>query len=235
MDWTTGPSSAKAQRIAAYQSAPQALVEASSEHEAHKEHQGHAGMKQEPSPARIRGFDRVTAVARDAHLAEPVTLAPPSAKNPNWLVRSNSQNRPLQETLHIEPKNFDVIKREDFSGKPLIDKVIGVGVAAHEGHLFGVANQLLGLFTAISFLTLVVTSMLMWLRRRPKGALGAPPAPATPPRLAPALVLLILAIGVFLPTLGVSLVLVFGFETIARRFLPGVSRWLGLTPRAMPV
>ena len=86
--------------------------------------------------------------------------------------RSESQNRPLQETLHIEPKSFDVIKREDFSGKP---------------------------------------------------------------RLAPALVLLILAIGVFLPTLGVSLILVLGFEATARRFLPGVSRWLGLTPRDAPV
>lgn len=232
MDWTTGPSSAKAQRVAAYQSAPPALAEASSEHEGH---QGHVGMKQGPSPARIAGFDRVAAIARDAVLAEPVMLAPPSPKSPNWLARSNSQNRPLQATLHVEPTSFDVIRREDFSGKPLIDKVIGVGVAAHEGHLFGVANQALGLFTALSFLTLVVTSMLMWLRRRPKGALGAPPALATPPRLAPALVLLILAIGVFLPTLGVTLMLVVSFEAIARRFLPGVSRWLGLTPRAAPV
>jgi uncharacterized iron-regulated membrane protein len=165
----------------------------------------------------------------------PSAAAPPSPKYPNWVVRSESQNRPLQETLHIEPKSFDVVKREDFSGKPLIDKVVGVGIAAHEGHLFGVANQLLGLFTALSFLTLVVTSILMWLRRRPKGALGAPPALVTPPRLAPALVLLILAIGVFLPTLGVSLILVLGFEATARRFLPGVSRWLGLTPRAAPV
>ncbi|MGZ9116718.1 MAG: PepSY-associated TM helix domain-containing protein, partial [Methylocystis sp.] len=235
MDWTTGPSSAKAQRMAAYQAAPQALAEASSAPDAHEGHADHAAMKQERSPSRIVGFDRVAAVARDARLAEPVMLAPPSPKNPNWLVRSESQNRPLQETLHIEPKSFDVIKREDFSGKPLIDKVVGVGIAAHEGHLFGVANQLLSLFTALSFLTLVVTSILIWLQRRPKGALGAPPALVTPPRLAPALVLLILAIGVFLPTLGVSLILVLGFEATARRFLPGVSRWLGLTPRAAPV
>jgi uncharacterized iron-regulated membrane protein len=191
-------------------------------------------MKHGPSPARVIGFDQVAAVARNARLAEPVTLAPPSPKNPNWIVRSQSQNRPLQETLHVEPARFEVMKREDFSGKPLIDKVVGVGIAAHEGHLFGVANQLLGLFTALSFLTLVVTSVLMWLRRRPAGALGAPPPLAQPPRLAPALVLLILGLGVFLPTLGVSLILVLGFEAVARRCLPGVSRWLGLAPRAAP-
>lgn len=143
--------------------------------------------------------------------------------------------RPDTLEILVDPTSFEVVRREDFSGKPLIDKVVGVGVAAHEGHLFGVANQVLGLFTALSFLTLVVTSMLMWLRRRPKDALGAPPALAAPPRLAPALVLLILAMGVFLPTLGVSLMLVLGLEAIARRFLPGVSHWLGLTPDATPV
>lgn len=235
MDWTTGPSSAKAQRIAAYQSAPQARAESSSEHDAHEGQPGHADAAHGPSPARIVGFDRVAAIARDARLAEPVMLAPPSPKSPNWQIRSESQNRPLQETLHIAPRGFDVIKREDFSAKPLIDKVVGVGIAAHEGHLFGVANQLLGLFTALSFLTLVVTSMLIWLRRRSSGALGAPPALARPPRLAPAIVLLILVMGVFLPTLGASLILVLGFEAIARDFLTGVSQWLGLTPRDAPL
>ena len=88
MDWTTGPSSAKAQRIAAYQVAPLALAEASSEHDGHDGHKGHAATKQGPSPSRIVGFDRVAAIARDARLAEPVTLAPPSPKNPVWLVRS---------------------------------------------------------------------------------------------------------------------------------------------------
>ena len=232
MDWTTGPSSAKAQRVAAYQSAPQARAESSSEHVAHEGHQGRADMAHGPSSARIVGFDRVAAIARNARLAEPVTLAPPSQKNANWLVRSESQNRPLQETLHVEPTRFEVIKREFFSGKPFIDKVVGVGIAAHEGHLFGVANQLLGLFTALSFLTLVVTSILMWLRRRPAHALGAPPPLATPPRLAPVFIMFILALGLFLPTLGASLILVLGFEAIARRFLPGVSHWLGLTPHA---
>lgn len=235
LDWTTGPSSAKAQRMAAYQAAPPALAEATGEHDAHEGHRGHAGMEHGSAPAHVTGFDRIAAVARDAHLAEPVMLAPPSPKNQNWAVRSQSQNRPLQETLHVEPTRFEVIKREDFAGKPLIDKVVGVGIAAHEGHLFGVANQLLGLFTALSFLTLVVTSVLMWLRRRPRGALGAPPALATPPRLAPALVVLILAMGVFLPTLGVSLILVLGFEAFARRLLPGLSQWLGLTPRRATV
>ncbi|MBM3578962.1 MAG: PepSY domain-containing protein [Alphaproteobacteria bacterium] len=230
MDWTTGPASARAQRMAAYREAPPARGEAASgEHEGHE---SHAGMNHSGAPTRIEGFERLAAIARNYRLAEPVTLVAPSPKNPNWQARSETQNRPLRETLSFDPTSFELIKHEDFSGKAFIDKVVGVGVAAHEGHLFGVANQLLGLLTALSFLTLVVTSLLMWLRRRQPGALGAPPALAEKPSLAPALVLLIVLLGVFLPTLGASLIVVLCFEAATRRFMPGVARWLGLAPGA---
>lgn len=228
LDWTTGPSSAKAQRLAAYNEAPPARAEVSSEHEGHE---GHAGMKHGASPATIEGFGRIAALALDAKLAEPVMLIPPSASRPVWQVRSDTQNRPRRETLHFDETSFKLIKREQFSEKPLIDRVVGVGVAAHEGHLFGFANQLLGLFTALSFLVLVVTSVWMWLRRRPIGSLGAPPALATQPRLAPALILLVVTMGILLPTLGCSLALVLAFELLASRFMPAVARWLGIRPR----
>jgi uncharacterized iron-regulated membrane protein len=108
---------------------------------------------------------------------------------------------------------------------------VSVGVAAHEGQLFGWFNQLLGLLTAIGYLVLVVSATLMWWRRRPRGALGAPPALAQPPRLATFVVALVVALGVFLPTLGVSLIVVLLAERLIRRFAPGASHWLGLAPR----
>lgn len=227
MGWTTGPASERAQRMAAYNSAPPAADE-------HAEHRDHAGMQHVGASLRLGGFDRIAQLVRPEHLAGPVILTPPSPKNPNWQARSATQNRPQQQTLSFDPASFTLVKREDFSGKPMIDKVVGVGIAAHEGHLFGVTNQLLGLFTALSFLTLVVSSLLMWLRRRRAGVLGAPPALAEPPRLAPALVLLIVLLSLFLPTLGMSLVAVFCFEAAARRFSPGIAAWLGLTPCAAP-
>ena len=68
----------------------------------------------------------------------------------------------------------------------------------------------------------------MWWRRRPRGALGAPPALAQPPRLAAFVVALVVALGVFLPILGVSLILVLIAERLIRRFAPGAGCWLGL-------
>ncbi len=232
-DWTTGPASAQKQRMETFSDAPAARAEApSDEHAEHmasgdgSSHSKHAGPGSRP--VRITGFDEVAALVLPLHLADPVLISPPSPKKPNWVARSDSQNRPLRTALEFDPNNFEQVKEEGFDDRALIDRIVGIGVAAHEGQLFGWFNQLLGLLTAIGFLTLVVTSALMWWRRRPRGALGAPPALTRPPRLAPFVVALIVLLGAFLPTLGVSLVLVLLVERALRRVAPAAAAWLGL-------
>ena len=57
------------------------------------------------------------------------------------------------------------MKRENFGDRSIVDRVVGTGVAAHEGQLFGLFNQLLGLFTAIGLLLLSVSAVILWWRR----------------------------------------------------------------------
>ncbi len=228
-DWTTGPASAQARRMTDFADAPPAAVEDEhAEHRkaaAHSEHTGHDAMR-----TAVVGFDEIAAQALPLNLADPVLVSPPSPKRPNWVVRSDAQNRPLRTTLEFDPKTFEQVKESPFSERPMLDRVIGIGVAAHEGQLFGWFNQLLGLLTAIGYLTLVITSFLMWWRRRPQGVLGAPPALSKPPRLAPFVVGLVVVLGVLLPTLGMSLLLVLALEQMIRRLAPEASGWLGLSP-----
>jgi uncharacterized iron-regulated membrane protein len=209
-------------------------VDASDEHAEHRmdagEHAGHMGHGAKHAP--IVGFDEIAAQVAPLKLADPVLISPPSMRRPNWIARSDAQNRTLRATYEFDPKSFEEVKRETFADRALIDRVVGIGVAAHEGQLFGWFNQLLGLLTAIGYLVLVVSATLMWWRRRPRGALGAPPALAQPPRLATFVVALVVALGVFLPTLGISLIVVLLAERLIRRFAPRVSHWLGLAPGA---
>lgn len=108
---------------------------------------------------------------------------------------------------------------------------MGFGVAAHEGQLFGWLNQVLGVFTAVSLVTLAVSSVVLWLRRRPSHMLGAPPAtrasqrPARSPWL---FAVLLVALGLFLPLLGISLIVVLLVERLVLRHLPVARAWLGL-------
>ncbi len=235
-DWTTGPASEQAVRMQNFRDAPPARreVDASDEHAEHRmdagEHAGHMGHGGKHAP--IVGFDEIAALVAPLKLVDPVLISPPSMRKPNWVARSDAQNRTLRATYEFDPKGFEEVKRETFADRALIDRVVGIGVAAHEGQLFGWFNQLLGLLTAIGYLVLVVSATLMWWRRRPRGALGAPPALSQPPRLATFVVGLVVALGVFLPTLGVSLIVVLLAERGIRRFAPGASHWLGLAPGA---
>jgi uncharacterized iron-regulated membrane protein len=221
-DWTTGPVSEKAQRKESFQQAPPAPSEN------HAEHHGHAPAGGGPSTS--AGFDKMAAIAAGLGLADPVMISSPSPERPRWIVRSITQNRPLRREIEFAPATFETIRETGFDTSPLIDKIFKVGIAAHEGQLFGWLNQLLGLVAVVGYLVLVVSSVVMWWRRRPSGALGAPPAHAPEPRLAPFVVGLVVVLGLFLPTLGVSLLAVLVAEQIIRRSSPKASRWLGLRP-----
>jgi len=228
-DWTTGPASAQAQRREMFDAARPRQSEAGDEHAAHNPHPS-GDFANGLSDRHPVGFDKIAVRVFPLSLAEPVLIAPPSSASPNWVARSDTQNRPLRVTLEFDPQSFQLVKQSGFADRPLVDRAIGVGVAAHEGQLFGWPNQLLGLLTALGYLVLVVSGALMWWRRRPMGILGAPSEILPRRRMAPALVGLIIALGLVLPTLGLSLLATLGCEALIRRRYPETSRWLGLEP-----
>lgn len=176
----------------------------------------------------------IVAEAKSQHLAFPVIVTPPGGPQrfggkatQEWSVRSDAQNRPLRVSLTYDPMTGRQTSRETFADKHVIDRVVGYGVAWHEGQLFGLVNQLIGVATALMLMTLSVTGFVMWRRRKPAGRLGAPPPAKQQARMGGALVLTI-ALAAFLPMLAISLVLVLALEFSVLRRLPATARWLGL-------
>ena len=217
-DWTTGRSSELAARTRANSAAP------ADEHAAH-----HAHADAGATPVDLGTLDRLVPVAEGLALAAPVLVAPPSRANGAWSARSEAQNRPLRTTVELDATTAAVTRRVDFDQRPLLDRVIGVGIAAHEGQLFGWLNQALGLFTALGLILVSLSAIVMWWRRRRQGELGAPRA-LPGPRYAAALFALVGVIAVLLPMFGLSLLLVFALERLLLHRLPRVSRFLGLDP-----
>jgi uncharacterized iron-regulated membrane protein len=134
-------------------------------------------------------FDRMAANAAAAKLAFPAMVVPPGAPAgeggsgkpaTGWMVKSETQDRPLRVTLRYDGQTGALVSRDDFAAKHPIDRAVGYAVAWHEGQLFPGINQLVGLFTALSLLTICGSGLTMWLKRKPKGSLGAP-APAKQP------------------------------------------------------
>jgi uncharacterized iron-regulated membrane protein len=179
-------------------------------------------------------LDVVVAHAAHEPLAYPVLALSPGAAlfgpaSPDWVVTSITQNRPLGMSITYASETGAQIAREGFADQHPIDRVVGYGLAWHEGALFGVANQIIGALTATALVAMSVTGFLMWRRRRPQGVLGAPPLPAE--RRKPLFVAIAtLALALFLPLLAVSLLLLWLIDLALPRLNPAAAAWLGITP-----
>jgi hypothetical protein len=164
----------------------------------------------------------------DAGLAldPPVVLAPePGAAGGRWTAKSQTANRPRRVNLVIDGTTGTIESRDDFSTKHPIDKAVAIGIALHEGRLFGWPNQLLGLLTALGLVVVCMSAVWLWLRRRDPGTLGAPP-PGVPRARSLPLVALMLVLGALLPLFGLSLVVVLLLERFLLRRIPAVAAWL---------
>ena len=121
----------------------------------------------------------------------------------------------------------EVARRDTFGQKHIIDQVVGVAIAAHEGQLFAPLNQILGVLTALGLVTLCVSAFVMWRRRAPDGVLGAPP-PIPDARVGAGLAVIIVIAGLLLPVLGASLIALALVERLILRHWQPAQRWLGL-------
>ena len=172
-------------------------------------------------------IDRLLPGVLAQRLAAPVLIAPPSRFAATWTARSEVADRPLRAELVLDGASGAVITRTDFAQHPLLDRIIGYGVAIHEGQLFAPLNQLFGVFTALGMITLSASAVVLWWRRRPAGYLGAPSAhPGV--RYPRVLIGLLLLLGVLLPLLGTSMVIVLLLERLVLARMERARRFLGL-------
>lgn len=172
--------------------------------------------------------------ARAENMPAPAIVQPPGAPNlfgpPNgnsWTLTTQTQNRPLVRKVSYDPATGAEVARSGFADKHAIDRVVGYGIAWHEGQLFGLANQLIGVATALALVTLAVSGFLMWRRRKPGDVLGAPPAARDPARLK-GVAAIILLLAALLPLLAASLILLWIVDRLLLPRLPRAARWLGV-------
>jgi len=172
-------------------------------------------------------MDRVVAAAQYLQLAPPVLISPP-AKGADWKVRSDAANRPLRADAKINGATGAIANLRTFSQRHPIDQTIGYGVAVHEGKLFGAANLLVSLLTALGLMLLCASAMATWLQRRPPGVLGAPEI-LEKPRFSAALLAAVATLAVAFPLWGASLAVVWIVEFVLLRRIAPSRAWLGLT------
>lgn len=176
-----------------------------------------AGMAMDTAPQPISpqaGLDAVYETARQLAFPAPTLITPPASARDVWHIRSDAQNRPKRVEASVTAQG-EVTHVTRFADKGLSDRLIGYGVAFHEGHLFGVLNLLLNLIVALLLTLASVAALMLWLRRRRPGHLDAPQSSPRPIGWGALTVMGVM--GILLPELGASLLLL----ALAGRFLGG--------------
>jgi uncharacterized iron-regulated membrane protein len=229
-DWTTSSAEVMAARQARSDMHAMHDMQAMGEHAQHNAVYGRHSTTL-AGPNAFAAIDAMVPVVADLKLTEPVLISPPMAAGGNWTARSDTRNRPLRVDLVLDGATGALLKRTDFNSKPWLDRIIGVGIAAHEGRLFGLANQLMSLFTTVCLFVLSVSGLVMWQKRKPEGVLGAP-LRAREVRFSAVLLTAMALLGVYFPFLGGSMILVFLAERFILRKMPSAQRWLGLASQA---
>lgn len=124
-----------------------------------------------------------------------------------------------QRTLHIDPADGEILQDIGWAQYSPLGKVVEFGVETHVGRQFGAVNQWLMFASCMILVLTVCFGLVMWWSRRPKGRLGAPPAPEgfRPSRL---VVIAAVTLGVVFPLVGLSMLAVLFAEFASWKLRP---------------
>lgn len=191
------------------------------EHAGHGAHRGGAGNSAalpDGPFAHALSLDRVLALADEHHVPRPFAVALPVGPRGVYSAISD-RDQPFSRTyLHLDQYSGRVLADVRFKDFGYLAQFFSWGIIAHEGRLFGLANQILGTLVAAGVALLGVSGLALWWQRRPAGKLAAPATTAAFPR---PVFLGTLALALFLPLLAASLALVLALDRIlSRRLAP---------------
>ncbi|MFI5915100.1 PepSY-associated TM helix domain-containing protein [Dactylosporangium sp. NPDC051541] len=185
-------------------------------------HHGEAPAAAAGDPAQV---DAVLRVALANGLTAPMEIYPPAEAGAAWSVIENDNVWPVHfDKIAVDPVAGTVAHRTDYADWPFLAKLSALGIQAHMGYLFGLANQLLLAALAIGLLCVIVWGYRMWWQRRPtradrRAVVGPPPARGTARRVRlPLLVVGVVvtaAVGWALPAFGVTLLAFLLFDFAA--------------------
>ncbi|MCR6654697.1 MAG: PepSY domain-containing protein [Opitutus sp.] len=161
-------------------------------------------------------LDQVIAIAAERNVPQPYTIALPVGPTGVYSVISDRHQALSRTYLHLDQYSGKVLADVRFKDFGYLAQFFLWGIIAHEGRLFGLANQILGSIAAAGVLLLAVSGLVMWWQRRPAGSLSAPVSNSSLPK---PVVWGTLALSAALPLLAASLAALLVFDRALFRFL----------------
>lgn len=127
---------------------------------------GHHGPSSGDGHAGHTAAADVDLILRSAALDGPVEAVYPAEADQAFVVKQTDRSWPLrQDAKALDPTTGEVLDTLRFADYPPLAKLTSIGISAHMGSLFGLANQLLLAFLALALIALIVLGYVMWWKR----------------------------------------------------------------------
>ncbi|MFG6459541.1 PepSY-associated TM helix domain-containing protein [Roseateles sp. BYS96W] len=143
-------------------------------------------------------------------------ITPPADAGGVWRIENFDRTQPKGRfNLALDARSGAVLFNSGWERLPALARATAVGIPFHRGE-FGVWNQGVLALAALTTVFSVVSGVVMWWQRRPRGKLGAPALQARQLRQVPRwLWPLMAALAWALPVFGWSLLAMLALETAA--------------------
>lgn len=209
----------------------------------HGDHGGHAGGDTGTAPA--VDADQVFRAATGKGLSGPMEIVWPAEAGAPYVVKEMDRLWPQRnDQVAVDAAGGQAVAELRFDDFPIGAKLTRWGIDGHMGVLFGLVNQILLAVLAVALISVIVWGYRMWWLRRPTRGFGAPYQRGGLRRLPLAVLLplavVVIAVGMFLPLLGISLLAFLVVDVVlarvaasrAKKQEPGETATSGETDRS---
>ncbi|MBY6037723.1 PepSY domain-containing protein [Fictibacillus nanhaiensis] len=169
-------------------------------------------------------LDQITYLAQENKIQKPYTISPPEGKDGVYTVASSRDKPENEATVYFDQYSGEIVEDVRFSDYGWMAKAVSIGIALHEGHYFGLANQILGTIAALGLVAIVIFSLIMWKKRKPSGKLGVPKK--SDKKLKPFLIGIMIITGIVMPLAGLSFIIVFILDRFVIPRIKPLQQWL---------
>lgn len=198
--------------------ATRSLDQPASQPDAHAEHHAHTGAAI-PILNQL-SLESVIRNAQNENISRPFSVVYPSNEQGVFTVSNGSNTgvtglnvSPNEETTaYFDQYAGNLIARVNYADYGIIGKWFTWGIPLHEGHLFGIANQMLNLIVCLAFLAAIAAGFISWMKKIKPGDFNRPKRINKPWSIGAVVTLLIL--GILMPLFGLSVLVIFVIETI---------------------
>lgn len=170
-------------------------------------------------------LEDVTYIAHTQNIEKPYTISFPQGDKGVYTVSTSDTKPNKNATLHIDQYSGAILSNVHYNQYGILAKIITVGIALHEGRLFGLANQMMGIFVCLGLIGIVISSFIMWRKRKPSGKLGTP-LRSNDFKVVKTIFFIMLALGVIMPLVGISIIIVYLLDRFIFMKIKPLRVWL---------